>query len=242
MKVGVLCGDRWHPAEIVLTGLREALGERETGDLPEANGQSGRSGERIALEPLPPGAELSRSWLADKDVVVLAKLNHVSEEDSAPWLTAEIKAAIMAYVEEGGGLAVIHAGTAGFKDDPVFCRFIGGVFAYHPESCPVTLALNAGKLPFRARNEGDIVVFDEHYMMDMADESLDVFLTAASEHGMQAAGWSRSHGQGKLFTLTPGHYLEVWREPVFRHLIAGGVRWCAGKAGGIDSAGGEITE
>ena len=228
MKVGVLCGDRWHPAEVVLTGLREALGENGEGVLRETGGQSAREDEPWTLEPLPLQGERSiDSWLADKDVVVLAKLNHVSEDDSAPWLTAEIKGAIMAYVEGGGGLAVIHAGTAGFKDDPVFCRFIGGVFAYHPEPCPVTLTVSAERAPFPARSEGDVVVHDEHYMMDMVDEWLDVFLTAASEHGMQAAGWSRAHGQGKVCTLTPGHYLEVWREPAYRELIAGGVRWCA---------------
>lgn len=257
IKAGVLCGDRWHPAATVMAGLRaavdgaaessgnaaadihEEVGTAREAGLPEVAaeplegaagaGKEEAAAEAVELEALPKGAELTRSWLAGQDVVVLAKLNHRSEEEETPWLTPGIKAALMDYVAAGGGLLVIHAGTAGFKEDAEFHRFVGGVFNYHPKACEVRLSLNAAAAPFPV-GEGDIVVHDEHYMMDMADDAQEVFMTSSSEHGVQAAGWVRRHGGGKVCVLTPGHFLKVWQEPGYRALIAQALRWCAGKA------------
>ncbi|MCR2804646.1 ThuA domain-containing protein [Paenibacillus soyae] len=220
MKViGVICGDKWHPAADVLAGLREAV-------------PSG-----FELEALAPEARLSVEWLADKDAVVLAKLNHTSEEDESPWLTAGIKEAIMDYVAGGGGLAVLHAGTVGYKEDPTFSRFIGGVFAYHPEPCRITLGVKPSAAPFPVQDSADIEIYDEHYIMDMADDSPRVFMTSASEHGMQAAGWTKRHGAGRVCVLTPGHFPDVWRQPGYRELLSQALRWCAGEAGETEPRG-----
>ncbi|WP_020619242.1 ThuA domain-containing protein [Paenibacillus daejeonensis] len=214
MKIGVLCGDRYHPAGTVIAGLQEAM-----------DGQV----ELEVREVLPQDVALSQTWMKSKDVIVLAKINHRSAQDTTPWLTADSKLAIMDYVVEGGGLTILHAGTAGFKDDASFSQFIGGGFAYHPEPCQVTLSLTPANAPFPIDAMKDMVVHDEHYMMDIADESIDVFLTAASEHGMQAAGWAKHHGLGRICTLTPGHFAEVWREPGYQSLISLALRWCAEK-------------
>jgi len=225
--VGVICGDRWHPSETVITGLQGVIENSKGRIQGQQSGETQSPQEDVKLEVLQQGDDLTKGWLANKNVVVLAKLNHMSEKDTTPWLTTDIKLALMEYVANGGGLLVIHAGTVGFKDDPAFCKFIGGVFAYHPDACRVTLTFNPSAAPFHIQHTENVVIFDEHYMMDMAEDDLEVFMTADSEHGMQAAGWVKYYGKGKVCTLTPGHFLDVWREREYQDIIANSLNWCA---------------
>jgi type 1 glutamine amidotransferase len=64
------------------------------------------------------------------------------------------------------------------------------------------------------------------------DPGLDVFLTSASDHGAQSAGWTRRIGAGRVCVLTPGHNLPVWRHPIYQATIRAALVWCAGKEGG----------
>jgi type 1 glutamine amidotransferase len=41
--------------------------------------------------------------------------------------------------------------------------------------------------------------------------------------------WTRRHGKGRVFYLGLGHTPEVWRNPVFLDLVAGGIRWAGGQ-------------
>ena len=65
--------------------------------------------------------------------------------------------------------------------------------------------------------------------IDNADK-IHVFLTAASQHGIQPAGWTRYHGAGRVCVLTPGHNLDVWLHESYQVLLKNAVNWCAGRA------------
>jgi uncharacterized protein len=204
----VLCDDRYHPARIPRAGLA-ALGDSDfVFDWIEHAGDW--SAERMAAYPL----------------VVLTKSNHVSSTEHEPWVTAEVEAAFLDYVRRGNGLLAIHSGTAGYQETPLLRGLLGGVFARHPAQCQVTVEprqghpLTAGVAPF--------TLVDEHYMMDMDDSQVDVFLTAHSEHGAQPAGWTRAEGAGRVAVLTPGHNLEIWLHPSYQALIHNCLGWCAG--------------
>ena len=67
---------------------------------------------------------------------------------------------------------------------------------------------------------------DEHYMMEMNDPDVDLFLYTESKHGRQPAGWTRSQGKGRVGVLTPGHNPEVWRHPSFQALLRNCIGWC----------------
>src|SRR4051794_29254634 len=210
MPTLVLCGDYWHPASTARAGLAPL----------EADG--------FAFDWIEDAREWSAERMAQYPVVLLTKSNNVSSADRSPWVTDEVELATREYVRDGGGLLVIHSGSAEYSELPVLRALLGGVFASHPPQCPVTIEPRAG----HPLTEGStpFTVVDEHYMMDIDDPDVDVFLTTASEHGSQPGGWPRREGEGRVCVLTPGHNLHVWLHPSYQLLIQNALRWTEGAA------------
>ncbi len=206
MRVLVLCDDRWHPAHIVRDGLEPLHGEEFTFDWIESV------------------ADWSAEQLDTYPVVVLSKANNVSASDESAWMTPAIESAFSRFVQAGHGLLAVHSGTAGYENNPVLRGLLGGVFASHPEQCPVTVR---GKTdhPLCYGSES-FTLTDEHYMMTVDDPKVDVFLTTTSEHGEQPGGWTRIEGDGRVCVLTPGHNLEIWQQPSFQTLLRNALNWC----------------
>ncbi len=207
MRVLVLADDRWHPAQVAREGLTPLAEQGFTFDWIE--NAADWSAERMAAYP----------------VVLFVKSNNVSASDESPWMTEEVEAAFVNYVRRGNGLLVVHSGSAGYAQTPAFRELMGGVFVSHPPQCPVTVEpqvghpLTVGSTPF--------TVMDEHYMMALDDADADIFMTTASQHGIQPGGWTRSEGAGRVCMLTPGHNVEVWLHPSFQTLLGNALRWCA---------------
>ena len=209
MRTLVLCDDYWHPARIPRAGL----------------GALHASG--CAFDWIEHAGEWSAERMAEYPLVVLTKANNSSATDQQPWVTAAVEQAFLDYVRNGNGLLAIHSGTAGYTQTPVLRGLLGGVFVSHPPQCQVTVApranhpLTAGSAAFTLK--------DEHYQMALDDSHADVFLTTASEHGTQPAGWRRREGAGRVAVLTPGHNLEVWLHADFQTLIGNALRWCGNR-------------
>ena len=181
------------------------------------------------------GTECTFDWIEDAQhwspeimsmypVVILTKSNNVSSADRTGWMTDTVQTAFAEYVRNGNGLLAIHSGTADYDQAPVLRSLLGGVFAHHPEQCPVTVnphpghPLSAGSAPF--------TLTDEHYFMAFDDSQADVFVTTTSVHGEQPGGWRQVKGDGRVAVLTPGHNLEVWLHPSFQTLVLNCLRWC----------------
>ena len=208
LAVMVLCGDVWHPAEMVQLGLG-ALG-----------------GSRYAFEFVTQGDSWSPALLEKYPVVVVAKANHLSTEDRRPWLTEEKQGAIQGFVRQGGGMLLLHGGV-GYKDLPAMRAVAGGAFMRHPDQGPVTVVpqtdhpLTAGVKTF--------TMLDEHYFMAVDAPDAEVFLRSYSEHGIQPAGWRRQDHSGRVVVLTPGHNPAVWMHPDFQTLLGNSLAWVAGQ-------------
>jgi len=207
MRVLVLADDRWHPAQVARAGLAPLAEQGFTFDWIEN------------------AAEWSVERMAAYPVVLFVKSNNVSASDESRWMTGEIEAAFVDYVRQGNGLLVVHSGSAGYAQTPVFRALLGGVFVNHPPQCPVTVEprvghpLTVGSAPF--------TVQDEHYMMALDDADAGIFMVTTSEHGTQAGGWTRTEGAGRVCMLTPGHNVDVWLHPSFQTLLVNALRWCA---------------
>lgn len=209
MKVGVICDDYWHPGKTIMAGL-EPL-----------------SKQGFQFDYIQHASEWSSSWMDRQDVIVLAKANQISASDKTPWLTEEIQQQFQSYVEHGKGLLVLHAGTVGYRNDPVFFGLVGGVFQHHPESCPVTMTYT-DKALFGSPAAESFSVHDEHYHMEVIEERIQVFMASVSEHGTQPAGWLREQGEGRVCVLTPGHFLSVLQQPEYMAAILHALQWCGG--------------
>lgn len=136
---------------------------------------------------------------------------------------------LVRYVEGGGGLLVIHAGTVGYKDFEPMLSLVGGVFISHPEQCIVTAEITRNN-QITAGCSG-FSVTDEHYFVEIHDPAIDIYLSTSSHNGSQPGGWVKEHGKGRVCVLTPGHNLEVWQNQEFRSLLRNSIIWCAGQSG-----------
>ena len=206
MRTLVFCDDSAHPASLTRDGLA-------------ALGQPG-----LQIDWVEDPAGWSTDSLNQYPLVIFSKANNRSRADHEPWASEETGQAFVDYVAGGSGLLVLHSGTALYDNTPSFCSLMGGVFTGHPAQCPVTVApradhpLTAGSAPF--------TLMDEHYMMEMNDPNVDLFLHTESEHGRQPAGWTRTEGDGRVCVLTPGHNPEVWRHPPYQALLRNSLAWC----------------
>ncbi|HOB20225.1 MAG TPA: ThuA domain-containing protein [Candidatus Atribacteria bacterium] len=206
MIIPVLCNDIWHPGEVVKKGLSSL----ESSD--------------IRFEYIEDAADFSPDIFKGSKLVILSKENNVNAENEAPWMTDEIQDMFKDFVDKGGSLLVIHSGTADYEEQWTLRRLLGGVFDHHPEQCPVTAKMDPDH--FMTQGCSDFTVMDEHYFMDMNDDSIECFMTTHSDHGSQPAGWIKRSGLGKVCVITPGHNLEVWLEPSFQRLLRNAVDWC----------------
>lgn len=206
MKILVLCGDRWHEAQIAQQGLCA---------LPDVG---------LTFDWIEDARDWSPEALMAYPLVILTKSNNASSSDESAWMTDEVQAAFADYVRRGNGLLAIHSGTAGYEQCTVLRALLGGVFVHHPEQCPVSVTPRAGH-PL-TEGSGSLTLQDEHYFMALDDPMADVFLTTTSPNGEQPGGWRRQEGSGRVAVLTPGHNLEVWLHPAFQTLIANSLRWC----------------
>lgn len=206
MNILVLCDDYWHPGAVVRDGLA---------GLPAT----------FTFDILFNAAEWTAERMAGYPVTLIAKSNDRTQADRTPWMDADAQEAFSAYVRAGGGLLAVHSGTASYTEALTYRRVLGGVFAQHPPQCPVTVAPSLGH-PLAQGIEA-FTEQDEHYHMTIDDPNIDVFLTAASEHGSQPAGWTRSEGVGRVCVLTPGHNLAVWQQPGFQTALQNALTWCA---------------
>lgn len=201
----VLCDDRWHPAATPREGL---------GALPQIE---------FTFDWIENANEWSAEQMATYPLVILTKSNNVSATDTTEWMTDEVQAAFVDYVRQGGGLLAIHSGTAEYRETAALRNLLGGVFVHHPKQCPVTVTPKADH-PLTS-GSSTFTLKDEHYFMEMNDDSVDVFLSSSSEHGTQPAGWTRTEGDGRVAVLTPGHNVEVWLEPAYQQLILNALQW-----------------
>ncbi|MGN7168854.1 ThuA domain-containing protein [Paenibacillus cellulositrophicus] len=212
MNILVLCDDQWHPADVVKGGL-EPL-------------RAGGFNFHYILETDAEWQDSLERLLTEYDLLILAKSNRVSAVKEQPWLTAQTGGLLQRYVSVGGGLLVLHSGTVGYRDIEDVRRLVGGVFHHHPEQCPVTVE------PVQdteiTRGVHAFTLQDEHYFMDMTDQSdVNIFMVTRSEHGEQPGGWTRTEGEGRVCVLTPGHNLAVWLHPGYQQLLRQALTWTA---------------
>lgn len=202
----VFCDDSAHPASLTRDGLA-ALGE--TG---------------LALEWVEDPAAWRIDSLDRYPLVIFSKANNRSQAEHEPWADEGTGRAFADHVAAGNGILILHSGTALYGNAPSLCKLMGGVFTGHPPQCPVMVDPLAGH-PLTA-GSATFALKDEHYMMEMNDPDVDLFLYTESKHGRQPAGWTRSQGKGRVGVLTPGHNPEVWRHPSFQALLRNCIGWC----------------
>jgi len=195
-RVLVIAGDRHHPAEPVVAGLRAAAGDHFEFELLDGD-----------------FSEPAVGYAA----VVLAKLNAQAPKGANLWTDNGLDWFLDA-VRDCMALLVVHAGNVGYPE-PIQ-EIVGGKFLHHPEPLDVTFQPTGS----HELASGGFTIHDEHYFMESRD-GVEVFLESHSEHGVQPAGWVRQSGDTRVGVLTPGHFAEVWQHAAFQSLLANALAW-----------------
>jgi len=165
------------------------------------------------------------------------------EEQTTPRRRDEmLKQSFADFVQKGGGLAVIHAGVASFRDWPEFGDIVGARFDNHPWVAGTTVVLRVEEPdhPLTAAfKEPCFIVTDEIYQVTepYSRDHLRVLVsidpvrsritpeqrTAIHRQDMDfAMTWVKDYGKGRVFYCALGHQHELfWNPIVLKHYLDG---------------------
>ena len=143
------------------------------------------------------------------------------------------RSALEAYVRGGGGFVGVHSASDTEYGWPFYAELVGARFAGHPPVQPVTVRFRPGALTaglpatwrvtdepynFRGRPQGVRV-------LATLDESTYSGGTMGADHPI---AWTAEVGRGRSFYIGLGHPDAIYADPVFRTLLAAGIRYAAG--------------
>jgi hypothetical protein len=181
-------------------------------------------------------------YMAGVDLVVQCMTMSTIEQDEL--------AGLITAVENGTGLAGWHGGIAdSYRSSADYLHLIGGQFACHPPKAPTErrgeqadnfIPHRVEMLPAAAdhpitQGVADFDLVTEQYWV-LTDAYVDVLATttlAAREWDPwhrpvpSPAIWTRDWGRGRVFVCTPGHDMDVVRNPNVTTIIERGMLWAA---------------
>jgi type 1 glutamine amidotransferase len=181
-------------------------------------------------------------YMSGVDLVVQCMTMSTIEKDEL--------AGLITAVENGTGLAGWHGGIAdSYRSSADYLHLIGGQFACHPPKAPEERTGEQADnfIPYRVEmlpsadghpithGVADFDLVTEQYWV-LTDAYVDVLATttlAAREWDAwhrpvtSPAIWTREWGRGRVFVCTPGHDMDVIRNPNVTTIIERGLLWAA---------------
>ena len=144
--------------------------------------------------------------------------------DTGPEKMTEAQVAgLTRWVRNGGGLLAAHAATAIGDSGPELGALFGGIFLSHPEPFSFVVAPMSGVHPIVA-NIPAFEVHDEFYIQRY-DPSVEVHMIAMYQDVAYPMVWSRIENLGRVAHIAPGHFREVWLNPVYQRLMLQAAAW-----------------
>jgi uncharacterized protein len=187
-----------------------------------------------------PRVYADEGYLAGVDLIVQCMTMSTIEPAELAGLTAAVR--------NGTGLAGWHGGIAdSYRNSSDYLHLIGGQFACHPPKAPGERRGEQADnfIPYRVEvldhdhpitaGIADFDLVTEQYWV-LTDSYNDVLATttlAAREWEpwhrpvTSPAIWTREWGRGRVFVCTPGHDMDVIRDPNVTTIIERGMVWAA---------------
>lgn len=142
------------------------------------------------------------------------------------------RSALEGYVRGGGGFVGVHSASDTEYGWPFYAELVGARFAGHPAVQSVTVRFRPGTLT--AGLPATWRVTDEPYnfrgrprgvqVLATLDESTYSGGTMGADHPI---AWTAEVGRGRSFYTGLGHPDAIYADPVFRTLLAAGIRYAA---------------
>jgi hypothetical protein len=182
------------------------------------------------------------------DTAFLAGVDLIVQCVTMGSIRAEELAGLRAAVEAGTGLAGWHGGIVdSYRGEPDYLQLVGGQFAAHPGRPPEERTGGAGDNfvahavtiidPTHPITSGvpDFELVTEQYWM-LTDGYIDVLATTTQRRRpgdpwhrevVSPAVWTRRWGAGRVFVATPGHDVDVLRDPNVNLIVGRGLLWAS---------------
>ncbi len=169
-------------------------------------------------------------------------------EDEQVSLAAELEKNLIEFVEEGGGLMVVHGGIVMQNNSEAFSEMVGGSFDYHPPQQEVQLELSDPDHPLvQAFDGAPFTHIDEPYMFKNAYEKknfrplLYFDATKITKKRKEVDGnvgyvsWIKRHGEGRVFYVSPSHNAQSLEDPRMLKFYLDGAQYVLGDLACDDS-------
>jgi uncharacterized protein len=156
---------------------------------------------------------------------------------------AELEKNLLDYVENGGGLLVLHGGVTAQNNSWEFSRMVGASFDYHPPQQPITVRVEDPRHPLVAAfSAGQFVHVDEPYFYKNAYgernfRPLLYFRNAEIQQqrkgqertdGRTYVSWIRAHGKGRVMYASPSHNAQSFENPQLLQFFLDGMQYVVG--------------
>ena len=203
------------------------------------------------------GSKFSPEYLKGFDAVLFYTTGDLTTPgtDGQPPMTAAGKQALIDWVRAGGAFAGTHSATDTFhtnnesKKGPdryvnhgdkadAYVHLIGAEFIKHGAQQSSKNTVIDPKFPGFEKIGSSFELNEEWYSLKDFRDDLHVLLLqdAPSMKGIEyqrppyPSTWTRSEGKGRVFYTSMGHREDVWTNPLFQNVLAGGLRWAMGDA------------
>ncbi|MFC0211024.1 ThuA domain-containing protein [Paenibacillus chartarius] len=225
-RIVAVVGDYYHDAALIKESLEAAQREQDVR----------WQVEYATVE------QLTGKLSENPEAVLLFKEDRIQPQDAPDrlWMSADLAARIVSYVESGGGWLAWHSGLASYAVEGAYVQMLRGYFKYHPSEHQTVTYVGgypgdtaAGGAECRERAEDgnrrvQFAIVDEHYFVHCDTERTNVFLRSRSVDGESIAGWSHSFGKGRVCCLTPAHLRDGLLHPEQLGLLRQCISWLAG--------------
>lgn len=171
------------------------------------------------------------------------KLRAESDADSLILMqkSLELENNLLAYVQNGGGMMVVHGGITTQNKSRAFSRLVGASFDYHPPQQPIQIRLVDPKHPLvQVFPKEGFKHIDEPYFYSNAYEDKDfrplLYFNNDEIRGQRQPGktgktyvaWIRSEGKGKVMYCSPSHNAQSFENPDLLQFFLNGLQYVVG--------------
>jgi hypothetical protein len=165
-------------------------------------------------------------------VAALETLSVLVFSNNLPLPSAVFRQRIVAFVERGGGLVVLHAATWFNREDWLEWtqQMLAGGASSHEAYGAFEVHLEPLAHPLLAGVPTPFIVEDELYRLELDPDPGTTVL--ASGHSLAGSDvhpllWTRTFGRGRVVGLTLGHDGGAHENSSYRRLLRNAVRWVA---------------
>ncbi len=175
-------------------------------------------------------------------------------KDGNPPMSKEGKDAFLKAIENGKGFIGTHAasdtfhspggadkGPARYKSDGAnadpYVKMLGAEFIRHGSQQESKMIVTDAKFPGSDAVPSDFGPMEEWYSLKNFAPDLHVILVQDTSKMKKSgadfvydrpnypATWAHNYGKGRAFYTSMGHREDIWTNPVFQKVLAGGINW-----------------